>query len=414
MNLFSAFSISRNLKALFVRPNDNYAVIDGFRALSMLLVLVFHSFTIYVGTDQRLTPNQFIDSTPFYYDWIWGADKGVDIFFVISGFLIASLLLKDLDANQKIRYGRFYTRRFLRLMPAYWLLMLIYFGYKAPNYENLWANFFYVNNFLPLKEQAANWTWSLAIEEQFYLIFPLILALIARSKAPLRNLWYLFVASFIVRGLVIYTDELLLSTPMYQLAGDKDFHNHYFSVLYDNLYTRFGSLLAGVIASYYHFYHKADVDRFFQSSWAHLVFWMAVVIVVVLGMIPIMRSNFYFSETFNLIYQMTFRNLFSAAIAVLFMGVIHGYRGSRWLGVIFESRVWYPLAQLSYSMYLMHVIFISMATTNVYSAVQRNPEQAFGMAEAGWRVFAIGSVFTILFAMVVYLLLERPFINMRK
>ena len=85
--LLSAFSPVRNLKLLFVRPASNFPVLDGFRALSMLMIMVFHTFSIYSVSHPDIELIDMVDAST-WSAWIWNAYKSVDIFFVISGFLI--------------------------------------------------------------------------------------------------------------------------------------------------------------------------------------------------------------------------------------------------------------------------------------------------------------------------------------
>jgi peptidoglycan/LPS O-acetylase OafA/YrhL len=111
---------------------------------------------------------------------------GVDVFFVLSGFLITALLLNEHDANGRFSIPKFYVRRIFRLVPAYWAFLLIVivwaaiwrsgqFGswssevVKSATYQ---LNFFDINHYPQI---GIGQTWSLAIEEQFYLVWPLVL-----------------------------------------------------------------------------------------------------------------------------------------------------------------------------------------------------------------------------------------------
>ena len=97
---------------------------------------------------------------------------GVDVYFVISGFLIGSLLIKEWQETKEIRFSAFYLRRAFRLLPAYFVAMFAFAILIGTNVRAVWANLLYVNNYLPLQKQFMGWTWSLAIEEQFYLVCP--------------------------------------------------------------------------------------------------------------------------------------------------------------------------------------------------------------------------------------------------
>ena len=105
MNAFlSAFSPVRNIKQLFIRPPGNFPVLDGFRALSMLMILVFHTFAIYCAVHPDVEMINMIEEGGLAWSWAWNADKSVDIFFVISGFLISGILLRQIDREKSADY----------------------------------------------------------------------------------------------------------------------------------------------------------------------------------------------------------------------------------------------------------------------------------------------------------------------
>jgi peptidoglycan/LPS O-acetylase OafA/YrhL len=151
--------------------------LDGVRALAILGVLVFH-------TVPQLLPSGF---------------TGVDVFYVLSGFLIASVILHDLR-NEQFSMREFYLRRIQRLLPNAMVMAtftamaaIIFFGpFKAViTAQNALYALFDVSNFFILNHFGGYWgdsaasapllhTWSLAVEEQFYMFFPMILLLFAR------------------------------------------------------------------------------------------------------------------------------------------------------------------------------------------------------------------------------------------
>lgn len=170
--------------------------IDGLRALAVLPVVLFHAG----------------------YGLFQGGYVGVDIFFVISGYLITSILIKDMDRGA-FSYLSFVERRVRRIAPALFTLvfLVILFGWVLLDLNQLAQLGSYVigtitfsSNFVALSENnyfdAASelnpllHTWSLAVEEQFYLIFPFILLLIWRLKARGRviALLALFALSFLI------------------------------------------------------------------------------------------------------------------------------------------------------------------------------------------------------------------------
>lgn len=166
--------------------------LDGLRGVSILLVLLLHL---------RLFETTGVFGLP-------GGFLGVDIFFVLSGFLITSLLVQEFDRTGSISLKGFYLRRALRLGPALAVLIplaclfAIFAG--AQRHETLqgaWLTLSYVSNWFyafgygsPLDPLGI--TWSLAIEEQFYLVWPLTLALLLRSGV--RRGWILGMLVFLV------------------------------------------------------------------------------------------------------------------------------------------------------------------------------------------------------------------------
>jgi len=155
--------------------------IDGLRALAVLSVLFFHAeFTF---NEKILFPGGFL---------------GVDIFFVISGYLITSLLLKEIKINSNINFLNFYERRSRRILPALIVVIVstLIFGlfflssaeYVDLNKSTLSAILFVSNFYFYFAEYSYNHdlsmlkpllhTWSLSIEEQFYIFFPLAIWII--------------------------------------------------------------------------------------------------------------------------------------------------------------------------------------------------------------------------------------------
>ena len=166
--------------------------LDGLRALAVILVLVIH-FAPYSGEGSLLWRVKSVG-------WM-----GVDLFFVLSGFLITGLLL---DARKKPHYYRnFYIRRIFRIFPLYYALLgigsLIYIGWHIGSrhqfVNEVWWYFFYIGNFWPQFSASLPLflapLWSLQIEEQFYLIFPFLV----RNLNPAR-LFKILVGVIVLSG----------------------------------------------------------------------------------------------------------------------------------------------------------------------------------------------------------------------
>jgi peptidoglycan/LPS O-acetylase OafA/YrhL len=117
---------------------------------------------------------------------------GVDLFFVLSGFLIGSQLFQSVRREGRVPFGRFYLKRTLRIMPSYYAVLALYFLWPAfrekPEIDPAWRFIFYVMNY-GRRGEAFSHAWSLCIEEHFYLVFPFIVAACAWRPKVLRPAW---------------------------------------------------------------------------------------------------------------------------------------------------------------------------------------------------------------------------------
>jgi peptidoglycan/LPS O-acetylase OafA/YrhL len=143
--------------------------LDGVRGISILAVMWLHGSQLWVGR---------------------GGFLGVDIFFVLSGFLITTLLIQEWEQNASISFRTFYIRRGLRLMPPLFVLIAVCLVvaaiYPAPDgfvakSKLILVALFYLTNWLPVYPVLGH-TWSLGIEEQFYIVWPFLLFLLLRSR----------------------------------------------------------------------------------------------------------------------------------------------------------------------------------------------------------------------------------------
>lgn len=154
---------------------------DGLRAFSIILVVLTH-----------LGMLAHLPDTPFFQhrvQAIISGGTGVNIFFTLSGFLITRLLLREQARKGGIHLRSFYARRFLRLTPPFTLFILILlvgiaFGLYSVKPVGLIVSFLYLYNYIPqfLLSGWLSHTWSLAVEEQFYLVWPFLIILLPRRR----------------------------------------------------------------------------------------------------------------------------------------------------------------------------------------------------------------------------------------
>jgi len=227
---------------LTAMPNESSQRIpelDGLRGVAIMLVLIYHYVEIPPAAVDLVSKTLF-GSTWLFYAYLptrlmW---SGVDLFFVLSGFLIGGILLDNRESARY--YWVFYARRIHRIFPIYYLMVAfvtvgVWIWPLSPLFQGsmpMWAFIIYAQNLMGDYTKAPDSlevTWSLAVEEQFYLIFPLIVKLCSR------------------RVLVWLLGAIILGAPLFRaLLIIRGFG---FESVYPLLPARADSLALGVIAA---------------------------------------------------------------------------------------------------------------------------------------------------------------------
>jgi peptidoglycan/LPS O-acetylase OafA/YrhL len=160
-------------------PSSREIELDFVRGIAILMVLDFHC----IGYRVLSYPFQLLGFEPF--GW-----TGVAVFFVLSGFLVGGLLVKEWKVKGRIDSKRFLIRRGFKIWPQYYvfLVLMLVTGHRSIGY--LWGNFLNIQNYVG----GIPHTWSLAVEEHAYLFIVLCLALAVRWKARMRWLFVFFAA----------------------------------------------------------------------------------------------------------------------------------------------------------------------------------------------------------------------------
>ena len=111
-------------------------------------------------------------------------DLGVDIFFVLSGYLISDILIREIEKYGKIDYFHFIRSRFLRIWPALFLvnvyILMLWYGLEEVNFTDIAKILLFLNNFYGLK----TWLWTIPVEMQFYLVSPFIVSWMYHGRRP--------------------------------------------------------------------------------------------------------------------------------------------------------------------------------------------------------------------------------------
>ena len=214
--------------------------LDLLRAVAVGWVMIYHA-TLY-----GIVPD---GAWPIDFGWM-----GVDLFFVLSGFLIASQLLRPWARGERPDYGRFFTRRLFRTIPAYAVVLAIYALVPAArdreHMQPIWTFLTFTQNFtihIP-PAQAFSHAWSLCVEEQFYLAFPFAVALLAIRPGAGRTIAAL--AALVVLGMALrgwFWLHDVARTP-FDLAADPR-PSVFMRLIYYPTWTHLDGLLAGIAAA---------------------------------------------------------------------------------------------------------------------------------------------------------------------
>lgn len=218
----------RSLDPRFTVGQRREPGLDLLRAVAIVLVVFYHAgiFGFRLPWDLQR------------FGWV-----GVDLFFVLSGYLIGGQLFARWQSRGEIGFGRFYARRALRILPAYLCVLAIYYfvpsGREYPVLAPAWKFLVSVQNFGLRGGTAFSHAWSLAVEDQFYLLLPLLLLLVNRSART----------SMILPGLILLGGLALRGFLAWQFpspAGGVSFRAYQFWIYYPT-WTRLDPLVLGVV-----------------------------------------------------------------------------------------------------------------------------------------------------------------------
>jgi peptidoglycan/LPS O-acetylase OafA/YrhL len=320
--------------------------LDGLRAFSVLAVILGH------------TQSAALDRVPFNAI-VRKGELGVNVFFVISGFLITHLLVKELNRSGKISLKRFYFRRSFRIFPPFYAFLLIVILMHLPDVTPalLFDAASYTWNYTA---NAACWilghSWSLAVEEQFYLLWPLCMVFFGRVK----SLW-------IAIGVV-------LLSPCVRVASYYAFPSTR-THLPIMTHTHMDPIMAGCALA-------LMIDL---KLWEGLRNKLMHPLSVAASLIFLLGVDTYASKRYEGAYLLTAGfSLDSLAIASVLLFVV--FRHHSWLGRLLNTAPLRHLGMISYSLYLWQQVFTGPRT----------------------HAIPINWLWILICAELSYLLIERP------
>jgi len=351
--------------------------IDHLRGLAIFLVFFFHYTIVNKGEPQWLADNAS-------FGWI-----GVDLFFVISGYLISSQLFAQIKSEKKISFVRFFIKRFFRIIPAFVATIAIYFLIPAfrekESLPPLWKFLTFTQNLgLNIQDQGTfSHCWSLCVEEHFYLLFPIILILLQRLKLLRSGIFIiigLFIAGFIIRHISYNNFYLPYST-------EENGWMYWYKFIYYPTYNRIDGLIIGVSVAAFETFKKSIFEK--THNYSKLFF--------IIGTLLLFAANFLCEE------QSTYNaSIFGFPLIAL------GF-GSILISILSPNNILHEqkqgmnlLAPLSYSIYLTHkgVIHVINNTLNTFD-IPKN------------LLFVLTIIACLIFAYLMQQIIEKPFMKLR-
>lgn len=318
--------------------DNRYPSLHGLRVLAIISVVQYHVTWIFGGEQGIKVDDAFMQSslTVFF---------GMDLFFILSGFLIGSILLRSIEQNGTQNLRRFYLRRIARTFPAYYVVLTflaLTTALTAAQRAHLPWEYVYATNFMPLARPqiVMFWGWSLALEEQFYLTVPLLFFVLSRMKNDERRvtlLVFLWAMSLAFR-IVFY----LKGRPWSDGA------------LYDQLYfrplTRFDTLIAGIIIAFVHRRWGAAVEAWFKDPFHRgLVSLLSLACLWVL-----IEPDMFGKEYVQVVHLFAWGSITSVMYLGWLLLLLHGDREG-FVARMLSLSGFRKIATLGYGVYLVHI-----------------------------------------------------------
>lgn len=362
-----------------LKQHEKLAGLDHLRALAIITVLFYHY--------RMFKHPQWLDEI-MGFGW-----TGVDLFFVLSGYLISSQLFASIAAGKKISLPEFVIKRFFRIIPAYLFVLAIYFLIPAFHEREalppLWKFLTFTQNFgFDIKNFGTfSHVWSLCVEEHFYLLFPLVLITMVYFKAEKRGgllLLALLLFGFVARLLTWY----LLVAPE---AGSDTFGITWYKQIYYPTYNRLDGLLAGVSIAALFVFRPAIKERITKYG----------NVILVLGIIVLTGAWFLCEDQKSFHASIFGYPMVAAGYGLLVVAAI----SPTCILYKYDSRFTALIAKLSFGLYLIH--------KGVIHVVQPLLAE-MNITPKGNLMFLLCLIAVIIGALILNKTVEAPFLRLRQ
>ncbi|HVK71510.1 MAG TPA: acyltransferase [Polyangium sp.] len=372
--------------------DNRYPALHGLRVVAIVSVVQYHVTWIFWGEQGIPLERGFVDrSLSIFF--------GMDLFFLLSGFLIGSILLRSLQKNGTQDLRRFYLRRVLRTFPSYYVVLTILalaLPLTATQRAHLPYEYTYLTNFVSLHRPdiIMFWGWSLSLEEQFYLTVPLLFFVLHRLRSERARFWLLgalFLAALVVR-LVIY----------FRYRPWNDFI--LYGALYFRTHTRFDTLVAGILLAFIHQRHGEAVGRFLARPFHRALLAIPALTCLWLLLNPAMFGE----EHVQFVHVFAWGTVTSLMYLCALPLLLHG---DGWIHRGLSAPFFRRAATLGYGVYLVHIPIIDHVVLPAAKALHAKRVSLL-------LVWPASLVATMLISFVIgyamHVLIEKPSLRLRE
>ncbi len=370
--------------------DNRYPALHGLRVLAILSVIQYHVTWVFSGEQGIELDGDFKDASLSIF-------FGMDLFFVLSGFLIGSILLRSIDRDGSQHVRRFYLRRIFRTFPPYWVVLTflaVVWPLTADQRAHLPYEYLYLTNAMPLArpEIVMFWGWSLSLEEQFYLTVPILFFLLQRFATDRARVIFLTVLALVPLGIRLFM--------LYRYAPWSDFD------LYDQLYfrtpTRYDPIVAGIILA---IVEARWGERI--GAWLKDPFHRALVALPSLACLWILlRPTMFGDDAEQLVHVFAWGTLTSIMWLGALVLILHR---DGFVQRTLSAPIWRKLATLGYGVYLVHIPVIDHLV--VPAAHELEGHVSMWIVWPGALV--VVTLVSFLIAYVLHVLVEKPSLRIR-
>lgn len=358
--------------------------LDVLRGIAILLVLCRHTVLpwSYAGL-----------AMPVMYHLYCLGWTGVDLFFVLSGFLIGGLLFNEIKHTGKLNVKKFLIRRGFKIWPAYMVFLAFVFVVLAHRssagraLRDLWPNLVHLQNYFG---SVRGHTWSLAVEEHFYLLLPFFLLLVIPYRRADGTMPAIPIAAITL--MIVCTTLRILVNPHLPLTWEN---------MIGPTHMRIDSLFFGVMLAYFYHLHPQSLARIAKHRW--LLILIGLILISPMAMIDQLNSPMIWTVGFTMLY---------VGYGCILLAFIHTKPTDGLLGRAIGSPVAAILAWIgvfSYSIYLWQSEVAQQFTMRLIPHLPHKPVSLLWLI-----VTVLDMAGAILFGALLSKLIEMPVLSLRE